>query len=210
MEAAMKVVAFNGSPHQDGVVYHGLLAMTEELEREGIGTEIIQIGGECIRGCTDCGGCRRSPFTCVFDDDPVNACREKLRAADGLILGSPVYYGGIAGTFKSFLDRLFFPGARIRGKAGAVAVSLRRSGGVSTFHQLTSYLNLAQVVITPSVYWGVIHGNTPEELEEDREGVQIMRITGRNMAWLIKTLAAGGKEVPLPEEPERERTNFIH
>jgi multimeric flavodoxin WrbA len=210
MEVAMNVVAFNGSPHREGVVYHGLLAMKEELEREGIGAEIIQVGGEDIRGCTDCGRCRQPPFSCAFDDDPVNRCREKLNAADGVILGSPVYYGSIAGTFKSFLDRLFFPGTKLRYKAGAVVVSLRRSGGISTFHQLNNYLNLAQAVITPSVYWEVIHGNNPRELEEDREGLQIMRITGRNMAWLIKTLAAGGKEVAPPEEPKRERTNFIH
>jgi multimeric flavodoxin WrbA len=209
MEVLMQVVAFNGSPHREGVVYHGLLAMKEELEREGIGTEIVQVGGEVIRGCIDCGRCRQPPFTCAIDD-VVNPCREKLAAADGLILGSPVYYGGVAGTFKSFLDRLFFPGTKTRGKVGAVVVSLRRSGGISTFHQLNNYLNLTQMVITPSVYWEVIHGNSPQELEEDREGLQIMRITGKNMAWLIKALAAGGKTVPLPEEPKRERTNFIH
>ncbi|MDR0450943.1 MAG: flavodoxin family protein, partial [Treponema sp.] len=90
-----------------------------------------------------------------------------------------------------------------------VVASLRRSGGISTFHQLNNYLNLAQVIITPSVYWEVIHGNSPGELEEDREGLQIMRITGRNMAWLLKAVAAGKRENPLPEEPKRERTNFI-
>jgi multimeric flavodoxin WrbA len=206
----MKVAAFNGSPHKDGVVYHGLLAMAEELEKEGIGTEIIHAGGERIRGCIDCGACRRPPYKCAFDDDMVNPCREKLNAADGLILGSPVYYGGVAGAFKAFLDRLFFPGVKLRYKPAAVAASLRRSGGISTFHQLCNYLNLAQALIVPSVYWQVIHGNNPGELEEDREGLQIMRITGRNMAWLMKTLAAGGREIPLPEEPERERTNFIH
>jgi multimeric flavodoxin WrbA len=205
----MNVVAFNGSPRREGVVYHGLLAMKEELEKEGIGTEIIQVGGELIHGCMDCGACRKLGSTCVIDDDPVNPCREKLNAADGLILGSPVYYGGVAGAFKAFLDRLFFPGAKMRYKAAAVAVSLRRTGGISTFHQLNNYLNLAQALIVPSVYWEVIHGNTPGELEEDREGLQIMRITGRNMAWLMKTVASGKKEVPLPEEPVREWTNFI-
>jgi multimeric flavodoxin WrbA len=206
----MNVVAFNGSPHREGVVHHGLLAMKEELEKEGIGTAIIHVGNELIHGCIDCGVCRKAPFKCVFDDDPVNSCREKLNAADGLILGSPVYYGGVAGAFKAFLDRLFVPGARMRYKAAAVAVSLRRSGGISTFHQLNNYLNLVQALIVPSVYWEVIHGNNPKELEEDREGLQIMRITGRNMAWLMKTIAAGKKEIPLPEEPARERTNFIH
>jgi multimeric flavodoxin WrbA len=209
MEADMNVVAFNGSPHENGVVYHGILAMKEELEKEGIGTEILHVGAEKIRGCVDCRGCR-DLGRCVIDDDPVNSCREKLNGADGLILGSPVYYGGIAGTFKSFLDRLFFPGTKLRYKAAAAVVSLRRSGGISTFHQLNNYLNLAQAIITPSVYWEVIHGNTPRELEEDREGLQIMRITGRNMAWLLKAIAAGKKETPLPEEPKRERTNFIH
>ncbi|MDR3173445.1 MAG: flavodoxin family protein [Treponema sp.] len=205
----MNVVAFNGSPHREGVVYHGLLAMKEELEKEGIGTEIVHVGGELIRGCMDCGACRRVRFTCAIDNDPVNACREKLNAADGLIIGAPVYYGGVAGTFKAFLDRLFFPGAKMRYKAAAVVVSLRRSGGISTFHELNNYLNLAQALIVPSVYWEVIHGNTPRELEEDREGLQIMRITGRNMAWLMKTVASGKKEVPLPEEPVREWTNFV-
>jgi multimeric flavodoxin WrbA len=206
----MHVVAFNGSPHQEGVVYHGLLAMKEELEKGGITVEIIPVGGELIHGCIDCGACRRAPFKCVFNNDPVNASREKLNAADGLILGSPVYYGGVAGAFKAFLDRLFFPGVKMRYKAAAVAVSLRRSGGISTFHQLNNYLNLAQALIVPSVYWEVIHGNNPQELEEDREGLQIMRITGRNMVWLMKTVAAGRKGIPLPEEPKRERTNFIH
>jgi multimeric flavodoxin WrbA len=209
METDMNVVAFNGSPHKNGVVYHGILAMKEELEREGIGTEILHVGAEKIQGCVDCGRCR-DLGRCVIDDDPVNSCREKLNGADGLILGSPVYYGGIAGTFKSFLDRLFFPGAKLGYKAAAVVASLRRSGGISTFHQLNNYLNLAQAIITPSVYWEVIHGNTPQELEEDREGIQIMRITGRNMAWLLKVIAAGKRETPLPEEPKRERTNFIH
>jgi multimeric flavodoxin WrbA len=205
----MKVVAFNGSPHKDGVVYHGILAMKDELEKEGIETEILHVGAEKIRGCIDCHKCREPGMgRCVFDDDPVNSSREKLNAADGVILGSPVYYGGIAGTFKSFLDRLFFPRTRLRYKAGAVVVSLRRTGGISTFQQLNNYLNLAQAVITPSVYWEVIHGNTPQELEEDREGLQIMAITGRNMAWLLKTIAAGG--VPRPEELKRENTNFIH
>jgi multimeric flavodoxin WrbA len=183
--------------------------MKEELEKEGIGTEIVHVGGEDIRGCVDCRACRRPPFACAFNDDPVNACREKVNAADGLILGSPVYYGGVAGTFKSFLDRLFFPGLAMRCKPAAAAVSLRRSGGISTFHQLNNYLNLAQALIVPSVYWGVIHGNSPEELEEDREGLQIMRISGRNMAWLLKVLDAGAKEAPPPELPKREWTNFI-
>jgi multimeric flavodoxin WrbA len=133
-----------------------------------------------------------------------------MEAADGVILGTPVYYGSIAGTFKSFLDRLFFSGVDMKFKAGAAVVSLRRSGGIGTFHQINNYFNLAQIVITPGVYWDVIHGNTPEELNGDEEGTQIMEIQGRNMAWLIKTLDAGKKSVPAPQPVRRKRTNFIH
>jgi multimeric flavodoxin WrbA len=201
----MRVIAFNGSPHGDGTVYTGLKTLGEELEKEGIALEIIHVGHEIIRGCVDCRQCRRLG-RCVFDDDPVNRCVEKLKDADGLILGSPVYYGGIAGTFKSFLDRLFFPGPDLRFKAGAVVASLRRSGGIGVFQQLNNYLNLAQVIITPGIYWNVIHGNNSRELLEDGEGLQIMRCIGRNMAWLIKALAAAP---PPPAEERRIRTNFI-
>jgi multimeric flavodoxin WrbA len=204
----MKVSAFNGSPHPDGVIHKGLVTLGEELTKEGIDFEIIHVGNRNIRGCMDCRKCRELK-RCVFSDDAVNECFEKIQKADGLVLGSPVYYGGVAGTFKSFLDRLFFPGPDMRYKVGAVVASLRRSGGINTYHQLNNYLNLAQMIITPTVYWDVIHGNTPEELDEDEEGLQIMRILGKNMAWLLKTLAAGKKEVSLPQPEKRLRTNFI-
>ena len=204
----MKVIAFNGSPHHDGVIAKGISIMKGELEKEGISVELVHAGDKVIRGCMDCRKCRELGH-CVLSGDPVNECFEKLKAADGVILGSPVYYGGVAGTFKSFLDRLFFPGPDMKYKVGATVVSLRRTGGITTFHQLNNYLNLAQIIITPGVYWEVIHGNNPEELDQDEEGLQLMEIQGRNMAWLIKTLAAGRKEIPLPPQPERRRTNFI-
>jgi multimeric flavodoxin WrbA len=204
----MKVIAFNGSPHGDGVIFKGLTVLTGELEREGIAVELIHVGNQKIRGCIDCGKCRELG-RCVFDDDLVNRCAEKLPGADGIVLGSPTYYGGIAGTFKSFLDRLFFPGPDLRYKAGAVAASLRRSGGIGVFHQLNNYLNLTQMIITPGIYWNVIHGNSAEEVLEDEEGLQIMTVIGRNMAWLLKTLAAGKETVPYPPEEPRKRTNFI-
>ena len=208
----MNVVAFNGSPHHDGVVARGISIMKEELEKEGISVEVVQVGDKNIRGCIDCRKCRALGH-CAITGDLVNECFEKLKSASGVILGSPVYYGGVAGTFKCFLDRLFFPG--VNGfdnnyKVGAVIVSLRRTGGITTFHQLNNYLNLAQIIITPGVYWNVIHGNTPEELTGDEEGLQIMEIQGRNMAWLLKTLAAGVKENEPPEPLKRKRTNFIH
>ena len=205
----MNVIAFNGSPHHDGVVANGISVMKGELEKEGISVEIVHVGNKKIQGCLGCRKCKEVGL-CVIGGDPVNECLEKLNSADGVILGSPVHYGGIAGTFKSFLDRLFFQGPNTNYKAGAVVVSLRRTGGIAAFHQLNNYLNLAQMIITPGVYWDVIHGNTAEESEQDIEGIQLMEIQGRNMAWLLKTLAAGKKEIPLPPPLERKRTNFIH
>jgi multimeric flavodoxin WrbA len=132
-----------------------------------------------------------------------------MQAVDGIILGSPVYYGGVAGTFKSFLDRLFFSAPDMKFKVGATVVSLRRSGGITTFHQLNNYFNLARMIITPGIYWDIIHGNDAEEVMKDEEGLQIMEVQGRNMAWLIKTLAAGRKEISLPPSAKRKWTNFI-
>jgi multimeric flavodoxin WrbA len=204
----MKVIAFNGSPHANGVVAKGISVMAGELEKEGIETEIITVGNRIIRGCLDCRKCKDTG-NCVIDDE-VNPLRKKALGAAGIILGCPVYYGSIAGTFKSFLDRFFFPNPDLRYKVGAAVVSLRRSGGIATFQQINNYFNLAQILITPGIYWNVIHGNTPGELAEDEEGLQIMEIQGRNMAWLIKTLEAGSREVPLPPPVvPRKRTNFI-
>ncbi|MDR1128282.1 MAG: flavodoxin family protein [Treponema sp.] len=205
----MNVIAFNGSPHSDGVAAKGIAIMAGELAKEGIETEVVHVGNLNIRGCLDCGKCRGLK-RCVIETDPVNECRKKMEAAGGVILGTPVYYGGIAGTFKSFLDRLFFPGADMRFKPGAAVVSLRRSGGIAVFQQINNYFNLAQIVITPGVYWDVIHGNSPEELSEDEEGIQRLEIQARNMAWLIKVLEAGKKEILPPAPVPRRRTNFIH
>jgi len=206
----MNVIAFNGSPHADGVVAKGISIMKGELEKEGIAVEVLHVGNKDIHGCMDCQRCRELKH-CAISGDIVNEAFEKMQTADGVILGSPVYYGSIAGTFKSFLDRLFFPGPDMKFKAGATVVSLRRTGGISTFHQLNNYFNLSRMIITPGVYWDVIHGNNAEETMEDKEGLQIMEIQGQNMAWLIKTLCAGRKEIPLPPPiGERKRTNFIH
>jgi multimeric flavodoxin WrbA len=204
----MKVIAFNGSPNSNGVSAHGVSIMTAELNKEGIETETIQIGNQKIQGCLACRKCRELK-RCVVANDPVNECFEKMQKADGIILASPVYYGGIAGTYKSFLDRLFFPGANMKYKVGAVVVSVRRAGGISTFQQLNNYFNLAQMIITPGVYWDVIHGDDAGELSDDKEGLCIMETQGKNMAWLLKCLSAGKKETPVPDLPARVFTNFI-
>ena len=204
----MNVIAFNGSPHHDRVVARGISIMQRILEEEDISVEVIQVGDKQIQGCVDCRLCEKLGH-CAITADIVNSCFEKIQTADGVILGSPTYYGGVAGTFKSFLDRLFFPKPEMRYKVGASVVSLRRSGGIPTFHQLNNYFNLAQMIITPGIYWDVIHGNTVKELEQDEEGLQIMEIQARNMVWLLKALAAGKKQISLPPPVERIRTNFI-
>ena len=206
----MKVLALNGSPHNSGVIAKGISVMAGELAKEGIETEIIHVGDKNIHGCMACRKCAELN-RCVISGDLVQEAFEKMQAADGIILGSPVYFGGVAGTFKSFLDRLFFPRPDMRYKVGATIVSLRRTGGIATFHQLNNYLNLSQMIITPGHYWDVIHGNNAEEVMQDQEGIQIIETQGRNMAWLIKVIAAGKKEAPPPAPlKDRKRTNFIH
>ncbi|MCL1814725.1 MAG: flavodoxin family protein [Treponema sp.] len=205
----MKVVAFNGSPYNDRVVAKGISAMAEVLAKEGIEVEVVHVGNKSIHGCMDCWKCRELKH-CVITNDPVNESLEKILAADGVILGSPVYYGGIAGTFKCFLDRIFFPGLDMQYKVGASVIALRRTGGIATFHQVNNYFNLAQMIITPGIYWNVIHGMNQEEVLQDEEGMRVMEIQARNMAWLLKTLEAGKKNIPLPNPMQRVRTNFIH
>jgi len=205
----MKVIAFNGSPHKDGVINTGLEIMCGELGNKGIETEIIQVGSEIIRGCVDCRKCK-DLHKCIYDNDLVNRAAEKIDAASGIIIGSPVYYGSIAGTFKCFLDRLFFPGLSLEYKAASALVSCRRSGGINAFQQMNNYFNLAGAVIVPSIYWGVIHGNNRDEVLTDEEGLHIAKTSAQNMAWLLKTLELGKKEIALPEKTRRARTNFIH
>ena len=204
----MKVIALNGSPHESGVVATGISVIAAELKKEGITTEVVHVGNKNIQGCMACRKCMELK-RCVITGDIVQETLEKVPSVEGLILGSPVYFGGVAGTFKSFLDRFFFSRPNLRYKVGATVVSLRRSGGNATFHQLNNYFNLSQMIITPGQYWDVIHGNSAEEVQQDIEGMQIMEVQGRNMAWLIKTIAAGKKEVREPDPLDRKMTNFI-
>jgi multimeric flavodoxin WrbA len=205
----MKVIAFNGSPHKEGTVGTGISIIATELQNEGIPVEVVHVGNKAIHGCIACGKCREKGL-CAISGDMVNDCIEKTRDADGIILGSPVYYGGIAGSFKCFLDRMFYTGVNLRYKVGAVVASCRRSGGIATFHQLCNYLNLGGSVIVPTEYWNVIHGNNKQEVQEDGEGLWTMQVVGRNMAWLMKTLEAGKKTLPHPDNTPRVWTNFIH
>ncbi|HEX2927014.1 MAG TPA: flavodoxin family protein, partial [Ruminiclostridium sp.] len=140
-------LAINGSPHKNGCTYTAIKLMADQLEKEGIEVEILHVGNQIIRGCTACNSCSRSTDRkCVFNDDIVNEVIEKTKEIDGIIIGSPVYYSGIAGTMKSFMDRLFYSGAHLQYKVGTALVSLRRSGGVDAFHQMNNYFNLAHTI----------------------------------------------------------------
>lgn len=207
----MKVIAINGSPRKNGNTATALKAMTDELEKLGIGTETIQIGAQDIHGCIACGHCASSEGNrCVFEDDCVNEVAQKMREADGFILGCPTYYAGIPGTMKSFLDRVFFSSSRyFRCKVATSAAVVRRAGGVDVVHQLNNYLNLAEVVIPPSQYWTIAYGREKGEVTGDGEGMQTLRKNARSMAWLLKLIELGRNTVPLPENETRIITNFI-
>jgi multimeric flavodoxin WrbA len=210
----MKVVAFNGSPRETGNTYHALTVTGEELNREGVDFEIIHVGNKAVRGCTACMGCATNQNErCVITTDEVNDWIQRMKHANGVILGSPVYYSGIAGTMKSFLDRAFFVtsvnNSMLRHKVGTAVVAVRRSGGVATFDALNHFVMYSEMVIPTSNYWNVTHGLQPKEAEQDEEGNQIMRVLGKNMAWLLKVLEAGKAQVP-PLAPEQKTfTNFI-
>lgn len=209
----MKVVAFNGSPKKEGNTYHALNLVSKELEKQGVEVEFIHVGNKNIRGCTGCRQCvKQMNKECVIKDDDVNEWIKKMDEADGILLGSPVYYSAIAGTMKSFLDRAFFVvgvnGNMLRHKVGAAVVAVRRSGGLPTFNQLNNYLNYTQMILPTSNYWNVIHGMMPGEVLNDDEGVQIMRVLGKNMAWTLK-LVENGKDIERPEKEDKIFTNFI-
>lgn len=210
----MKVVAFNGSPNKEGNTFQSLTMIAEELKAEGIEVEIVQVGNKVIRGCIACGGCMKNQNEkCVLPSDDVNEWIQKMKEADGIILGSPVHFSSIAGTVKSFLDRAFLVtsvnGSLLRHKVGAAAVAVRRSGGVTTFNQLNNYLNYAEMLMPTTNYWSVIHGMAPGEVQQDEEGKQIMSVLGKNMAWLMKLVENGKGIITEPKKAEKVMTNFI-
>jgi multimeric flavodoxin WrbA len=207
----MNVIAINGSPRANGNTSMALKAMTDELERQGIQTETIQIGKLSIRGCIACGHCRSSEGNrCVFNDDSVNEIAQKLRDCDGFILGCPTYYAGIPGTMKSFLDRVFYTSSRyFRLKVATSCAVVRRAGGVDVVHQLNNYLNLAQTVIPPSQYWTIAYGRDKGEVAGDGEGMQTLVKNAASMAWLLKLIEAGKGTVEPPQDEPRVMTSFI-
>ena len=204
----MKVLMLNGSPHAEGNTYAALHEMEKIFAEQGVGTEIIQVGREAIRGCVACGACAKKG-KCAFDD-LVNETAPKFEACDGLVIGSPVYYASANGTLISFVDRLFYstPFDKTM-KVGASVVAARRGGLSATFDELNKYFTISGMPVASSHYWNSIHGRTPGEAEQDKEGMQTMRSLARNMAFLMKSIALGKEKFGLPEQEERIVTNFI-
>lgn len=206
----MKVVLINGSPNAEGNSYIACKTVADALQVEGIDTEIIRIGHKNIVGCIACGGCRRSRG-CVHWDEEFKAMAETLYAADGIIVATPVYFAGINGTVKSFLDRMFYSSTgQWRHKVAAGIAVVRRLGGMQAYEQLNSYFLISEMLIAPSFYWGVAFGAAPGEVLQDGEGISLLQHLARNVAWMLKMKEQTKESLPPPEAiKDRIRTNFI-
>ncbi len=183
----MKVIAFNGSPHQKGNTFQAIKIVTDELEKGSVETEIVTVGNKKNSGCLACNHCLKTrDEKCIIRDDSVNDWIQKMKLSDGIILGSPVHYASMSGNMKSFLDRAFYVagmnGNLFRHKVGASLVAVRRSGDLPTFNEMNNFLNYSEMMIPTSNCWNIIHGTKPGEILQDEEGVQIMRVLGKNMA----------------------------
>lgn len=205
----MKVVAFNGSPRKGGNTEICLKLIEKELNAQGIDMEIVQVGTKA-KPCLACYRCLETGDGHCVQQDEVNAWIDKMVEADGIILASPVYYGGIAGGMKCFLDRAFLTaGGKLHHKVGAAVVTLRRSGGLETYQQLNAYMNTMEMVMATSDYWQAAHGLEKGEVTQDTEGVEVMQKLGRNMAWLLRLIEHGKGVVDPPATDPRTMTNFV-
>ena len=207
----MKVILVNGSPHEKGCTYTALNEAAKTLNEHGIETELFWIGNKPICGCIGCGACAKSLGHCFMTEDCVNAFVDKARSADGFIFGSPVHYAAASGLMTAFMDRAFYSGkSAFAGKPAANIVSCRRGGASAAFDQLNKYLTITGMPIVSSQYWNQVHGSNGEQVLQDEEGIQTVRVLAKNMAWLLKCIEAGkaqGITFPQPEKPIR--TNFI-
>ncbi len=207
----MKVLMINGSPNRHGCTGTALNIVAGALAENGIDNEIVWLGNGPLQDCIGCRACRKLNNRCVFDDDIVNRILEKAEAADGFVFGSPTYYAHSSGRILSVLDRVFYAGAAVfAGKPGAAVVSARRAGTTANLDVLNKYFMISRMPVVSSNYWNMVHGNRPEEVYRDEEGVQIMRVLGYEMAWLLKSIAAGKRAgIARPEIEEKIRTDFI-
>ena len=204
----MKVLMINGSPHAAGNTYTALHEMEETFAKEGIETELVQVGNKEIRGCIACYSCAKNG-KCVFDD-MVNELAPKFEECDGLVIASPVYYASANATLIALLDRLFYSTPFNKSmKVGASVVAARRGGLSATFDELNKYFTISGMPVASSQYWNSIHGRTPGEAAADEEGLQTMRTLAKNMTFLMKSIALGKEKYELPEKEDPVRTNFI-
>lgn len=205
----MKIILVNGSPNKEGCTYTALREVAKTLEHEGIETEIFQLGNKPVSGCIACHKCSELGRCAI--SDRVNEFVDAAQNADGFIFGSPVHYASAGGSIVSFMDRVFYSGsAAFYLKPAAAVVSARRGGTTAAFDQLNKYFTISQMPVISSQYWNMVHGSSPEDVNKDLEGLQIMRTLGRNMAWFLKCKEAAAKAgVPLPERERKIYTNFI-
>ena len=205
----MKGLLIKGSPKMGGNTAFALDQMVDVFKSEGVETEIIQVGNQLIRGCTGCGSCHKIG-KCVFDD-LVNETAEKLREADGLVLGSPVYYASPNGTLLSFLDRLFYSSGSVdkRMIVGSSVVVARRGGCTASMDVLNKYFTISQMPVASSTYWNIIHGAKPGEAAQDAEGIRTVRNLAKNVVFLMRSVAMGKEHIGYPEAEKKVFTNFI-
>ncbi len=200
----MKVLLINGSPHEAGCTYTALCEVARTLQAEGIETQIFHIGKGPIRGCIACNACAKLG-QCAFDDDPANELLRLMKEADGIVVGSPVYYAGPNGALCALLDRVFNAGGGFPFKPAAAVVSARRGGTTAAFDRLNKYFTMNRMPIVSSQYWNGVHGFTPDDVRKDEEGLQTMRTLGYNMAWMLKSIAGQPTPTVEPWQP----THFI-
>ena len=204
----MKVLLVNGSHHEKGCTYTALAEVAKALNENGVETEIYWVGQNPPSGCKGCWACKKLR-KCVIDDG-LNEFVEKAASFDGYVFGSPVYYASAAGALVSFMDRLFYSGGKsLAYKPAAAVVSCRRAGASTTFDVINKYFTINNMPIVASNYWNEIHGNTAEQALQDLEGLQTMRVLGKNMAWLLKCIEAGKAAGLEPEKEKKVWTNFI-
>lgn len=204
----MKVLLINGSPNARGCTYTALSEVATSLQKEGVETEILHVGHRDLRGCIGCRKCKQTG-KCVFDD-LVNETAPKFEAADGIVIGSPVYFASANSTVMSFITRLFYSTAFDKTmKVGAAVVSCRRGGASATFDEINKFFTISGMPVASSQYWNSVHGRTAEDVKKDLEGMQIMRTLGKNMAFLMKSIALGREKYGLPEKEPHVFTDFI-
>lgn len=206
----MKVMLFNGSPRANGCTYTALSEVAKVLNAEGIDTEIVHLGNAPVQDCIGCMGCAKTR-RCVFGNDPINELAERAKSADGFIFGTPVYYAHPSGRVLSAMDRMFYSAKEnFAKKPAAVVASARRAGTTASLDAICKHLTISEMPVVSSTYWNMVHGNSPEQVVQDSEGMQTMRNLGRNMAWILKCIEAGkAAGINPPESEKGARTNFI-